>query len=63
MKQHSSYVLFFDIPDANHNVYTRDGLDTSHLDKLILDGKIENYEIDEKGLKITHRLDYLKESV
>ena len=52
---YSADVILFDVPDRNGNVYKKDSFNSSELDKMVVDGKIESYEIGEKSVQIRFR--------
>jgi hypothetical protein len=52
----SGYVIRFDEPDMNGQVFTKNSFNYSQFDKMKERGDIVDYSVDDKGLKIIKRI-------
>lgn len=53
----SGYIIMFDVPDNNGDVFTKNSFNYSQLDKMKERGDIVDYFIDNKGVKIIKTID------
>jgi hypothetical protein len=51
----SGYVIRFDEPDMNGQVFTKNSFNYSQFDKMKERGDIVDYSVDDKGIKIIKR--------
>ena len=58
----SGYVIRFDEPDMNGQVFTKNSFDYSQFDKMKERGDIVDYSVDDKGVKIIKRINKLKQT-
>jgi hypothetical protein len=52
----SGYVIRFDEPDMNGQVFTKNSFNYSQFDKMKERGDIVDYLVDDKGVKIIKRI-------
>jgi len=52
----SGYVIRFDEPDMNGQVFTKISFNYSQFDKMKERGDIVDYSVDDKGIKIIKRI-------
>jgi hypothetical protein len=52
----SGYVIRFDEPDMNGQVFTKNSFNYSQFDKMKERGDIVDYSVDDKGVKIIKRI-------
>jgi hypothetical protein len=52
----SGYVIRFDEPDMNGQVFTKNSFDYSQFDKMKERGDIVDYSVDDKGIKLIKRI-------
>jgi hypothetical protein len=52
----SGYVIRFDEPDMNGQVFTKNSFNYSQFDKMKERGDIVDYSVDDKGIKIIKRI-------
>jgi len=49
----TGYVIRFDEPDINGNIFKKDAIDVDYFEHAKLNGRIIDYRIDEYGVEIT----------
>ena len=52
----SGYVIRFDEPDMNGQIFTKNSFNYSEFDKMKERGDIVDYSVDDKGVKIIKRI-------
>lgn len=52
----SGYVIRFNEPDMNGQVFTKNSFNYSQFDKMKERGEIVDYSVDDKGIKIIKRI-------
>lgn len=51
----SGYVIRFNEPDLNGNIILKESVNADNFEQMKIRGEIVDYEIDEKGVKVTKK--------